>query len=98
VPSAPGFSLDLARRTPKAEPARDSAVLSVPASPPVEVREAVAAAAARAAELRESNRELHFHKDETSGRVIVQVRDLAGHVIRTIPPSHALNIMAGAAL
>jgi flagellar protein FlaG len=98
VPSTPGFSLDLARRAPKAQPAQDTAALSVPAAPPVEVREAVAAAAARAAELRENNRELHFHKDETSGRVIVQVRDLAGHVIRTIPPSHALDVMAGAAL
>jgi hypothetical protein len=28
--------------------------------------------------------------------VIVQVRDLAGNVIRTIPPSTALDIMAGA--
>jgi uncharacterized FlaG/YvyC family protein len=28
--------------------------------------------------------------------VIVQVRDLAGNVIRTIPPSRALDIMAGA--
>ena len=35
-------------------------------------------------------------KDEASGRVIVQVRDLAGNVIRTIPPSSALEIMAGA--
>jgi flagellar protein FlaG len=98
--AATGFSLDLARSAvaKASQPAHDAAVLAVPASPPVEVREAVAAAAARAAELRESNRELHFHKDESSGRVIVQVRDLAGHVIRTIPPSHALNVMAGAAI
>ena len=30
--------------------------------------------------------------------VSVEVRDLAGNVIRTIPPSHALNVMAGATL
>ena len=93
----PGFSLDLARR--KTEPpATERAASSshVPETPPVEVRDAIGAAAARAAELRSENRELHFHKDATSGRVIVQVRDLAGNVIRTIPPSRALDIMAGA--
>jgi hypothetical protein len=94
----PGFSLDLARPATKPAAAQDSAQLSLPASPPPEVLDAVGAAAARAAELRAANRELHFHKDERSGRVIVQVRDLEGHVIRTIPPAHALDVMAGARL
>jgi hypothetical protein len=95
----PGFSLDLARRkTETPSPAPASAASVVPDSPPVEVRDAIGAAAARAAELRSENRELHVHKDATSGRVIVQVRDLAGNVIRTIPPSRALDIMAGAAV
>jgi hypothetical protein len=88
----PGFSLDLARPVAKTAPARDTALLS----PPAEVLDAVGAAAARAAELRAANRELHFRKDEDSGRVIVEVRDLEGHVIRTIPPSHALAVMDGA--
>lgn len=92
----PGFKLDLARRTAEPAPVRDTAVLSLPASPPPEVLDAVGAAAARAAELRAANRELHFRKDETSGRVIVEVRDLDGNVIRTIPPSEALEVMAGA--
>ena len=48
------------------------------------------------AELAASNRELHFRKDEESGRVIIQVRDLAGNVLRTIPPSEALAVMSGA--
>jgi hypothetical protein len=94
----PGFSLDLARRTTASAPVRDSAVLSLPASPPPEVLNAIGAAAERAAELRSQNRELHFHKDESTGRVIVQVRDLAGNVIRTIPPSSALEIMSGGAI
>src|SRR3954471_19113753 len=95
--ATPGFSLALARATAKA-PAADTAIVALPPSPPEEVRDAVGAAAARAAELRADNRELHFHKDEKSGRVIVQVRDLAGNVIRTIPPSSALEIMSGAAI
>jgi FlaG protein len=94
--ATPGFSLDLARAT-KSAPA-DTAIVALPQSPPEEVRDAVGAAAARAAELRSQNRELHFEKDEHSGRVIIQVRDLAGNVIRTIPPSSALDIMSGAAL
>jgi flagellar protein FlaG len=98
VPATPGFSLNLARPVVRTPAAQDSALVSLPASPPAEVLDAVGAAAARAAELRAANRELHFHKDEKSGRVIVEVRDLAGHVIRTIPPAHALDVMAGAAL
>ena len=58
----------------------------------------VAAARDRAAELAADNRELHFSTDEETGRVIVQVRDLEGNVIRTIPPSHALQVMSGGAL
>jgi hypothetical protein len=94
--TTPGFSLDLARRTSAPAPVRDTAVLSLPASPPAEVLDAIGAAADRAAELRAANRELHFHKDEASGRVIVEVRDLDGNVIRTIPPSEALDVMSGA--
>jgi FlaG protein len=77
-------------------PAGDVAVISLPASPPAEALDAVAEARARAAELAAANRELHFSKDEETGRVIVQVRDLEGNVIRTIPPSEALAVMAGA--
>ena len=68
---------------------------SIPDAPPPEVLDEVAAARDRAAELAASNRELHFRKDEATGRVVVQVRDLAGNVIRTIPPSEALAVMSG---
>jgi uncharacterized FlaG/YvyC family protein len=60
------------------------------------VLDEVAAARDRAAELAANNRELHFSTDQDTGRVIVQVRDLEGNVIRTIPPSHALQVVAGA--
>ena len=95
-PATSRFTLDLARPAAAAAPAVDSAELSLPAHPPTEVLDAIGAAAERAAELRADNRELHFHKDEASGRVIVQVRDLEGNVIRTIPPSKALDVMSGA--
>jgi flagellar protein FlaG len=98
-PSAPSadFALVLGKASAPA-PAVDTAQLSLPAYPPAEVLDAVGAAANRVDELVAQNRELHFRKDEETGRVIVEVRDLDGNVIRTIPPSHALEIMSGAAV
>jgi hypothetical protein len=87
------FSATLARAT---APKGDVAVISLPPSPPEEVLDEVAAARDRAAELAANNRELHFSTDQDTGRVIVQVRDLEGNVIRTIPPSDALMVMSGA--
>ena len=97
--SAPAASADFSVQLPRAsEPKGDVAVISLPPSPPPEVMDEVAAARDRAAELAANNRELHFSTDQESGRVIVQVRDLQGNVIRTIPPSHALQVMSGGAL
>jgi FlaG protein len=95
--SAPAadFSAHLARAS---APAGDVAVISLPPSPPPEVLDEVAAARERAAELAAQDRELHFSKDDETGRVIVQVRDLEGNVIRTIPPSDALMVMSGGPL
>jgi flagellar protein FlaG len=73
----------------------DTVELSLPSSPPEEVLDAVGAAADRAEELAADNRELHFEVDKESKRVIIQVRDLDGNVIRTIPPKHALDVMSG---
>ena len=47
-------------------------------------------------QLHEHNRELHFSRDESSNRVVIEVRDLEGNVIKTIPPAKALDIMSGA--
>jgi FlaG protein len=70
----------------------------IPATPPADVLAEVDRAAARAEELARANRELHFQKDPDSGRIIVQVRDLEGNVLRTIPPSSALDVMSGSGL
>jgi len=70
----------------------------IPASPPPEVLREVQSAGRRADELWRAQRELHFEVDDDSGRVIVQVRDLDGNVIRTIPPSEALDVIAGRGL
>lgn len=70
----------------------------VPPAPTEEAREMVDRAAERVQELHADNRELHFSTDEQSGRVIIEVRDLEGNVLKTIPPSKALDIMSGAEL
>ena len=70
----------------------------IPASPPPEVLAEVDAAWARAAELAAQNRELHFRRDEQTGRTIIEVRTLDGEVLRTIPPARMLDVMAGGAL
>ena len=76
----------------------DTAELSLPASPPPEVLDEIGAAADRVDELAAAGRELHFSIDEDTQRVVIQVRDLDGNVLRTIPPSAALDVMAGAAV
>ena len=88
-PAAGPFSL------PRADAAE---IGGIPAAPPEDALREIDRAAARAAELWADKRELHFEMDEDSGRVIVQVRDLDGRVIRTIPPSQALDVLSGGSL
>jgi hypothetical protein len=87
------------RRTPGGAPfdvpaAKDVAA-DVPAAPPPEVLREIEQAGRRAEELWNARRELHFEIDDASGRLVIQVRDVEGQVIRTIPPSEALDIVSG---
>jgi len=97
APDGPASASAASRPAPVAGPAEPSAVRAdvIPASPPPEVADEVGAAALRVDQLRDADRELHFEKDARSGRIVVQVRDLDGTVVRTIPPSEALDIMSG---
>ena len=82
----------------EARPTTDPSVIvdTLPSRPPLEVLEEIAAADRRYEELRSQQRELHFKHDDTANRVVVEVRDLDGNVLRTVPPSKALEIIAGA--
>jgi hypothetical protein len=68
----------------------------LPSTPPPELRDEVEAAAGRAEQLAAADRQLHFAIDDASGRVTVQLCDLAGAVIRTLGGSEALDILGGA--
>lgn len=70
-------------------------VSTLPASPPANVLEEMSSAAEAAEKLRQQGRELHFEPTGT-GRVVIQVRDLDGNVIRTIPPHEAIEVAYGA--
>lgn len=95
-PSAPVAEPATAPAKPGPEPVFGVDVSDViPASPPEEVLAEVDAAWERAAELAAQNRELHFTRDEVSGRTIIEVRTLEGEVLRTIPPSKLLDVMSG---
>jgi uncharacterized FlaG/YvyC family protein len=71
---------------------------TIPSQPPTELRAEMDRAAKRVDELKAEGRELHFARDQETGRVVVQVRDLSGNVLRTIPPSKALAVASGAGL
>jgi flagellar protein FlaG len=89
--ATPGFQTTLA-----AAPAVDVAQIGISPSPPPEVLDAVGVAADRADAMAAENRQLHFDRDEKTGRVVVQLLDLtSGEVIRTIPPSAALTALSG---
>ena len=78
----------------RVEPSAAVTVDTLPASPPDSVLEEMFEASRVAQALHEQRRELHF-KTVGDGRVEVQVRDLDGNVIRTIPPGKALDVAAG---
>ena len=77
-----------------AEPVAAVTVDTLPASPPEHLLAEMYDASKVADQLRAQQRELHFEAVGT-GRVVVQVRDLEGNVIRTIPPAGALDVASG---
>jgi uncharacterized FlaG/YvyC family protein len=91
-------------RTDKPQPAKkvegaDSVRLdTIPSQPPESLKAEVDRAAQRVDELKADGRQLHFTRDQNSGRVVVEVQDLSGNVLRTIPPSKALDIASGGSL
>ena len=82
-----------------ARPVRPEAAATVdtfPASPPPELRAEILAAQQAVQDMHDRGRELHFEMAE--GRLRIELRDLDGNVLRTIPGSEALEIASGKAV
>ncbi len=45
--------------------------------------------------LRADGRELRFAQNADTGRMTIEVRDLDGNLLRTIPPSRLLDVATG---
>jgi hypothetical protein len=97
APAAPARATAEPPAAAQRAPAVDAADV-IPASPPPEVLAEVDAAWERGGQLAAANRELHFRRDEGSGRTIIEVRTLDGEVLRTIPPSRLFDVMSGGEL
>ena len=100
-PSTPAYFDDaVTARAPRAvEAARDRvSVASIPDEPPREVLDMIGVAARVLQELRMRGRELRFEHDPDTGRLRIEVRDLEGNVLRTIPPSRVLDVATGGGL
>jgi flagellar protein FlaG len=93
-----GASAAAASRVTAGAAAADTVLDPIPPAPTQEAREMVDRAAQVVEDLYKSNRELHFSMDKSTNRVVIEVRDLDGHVLKTIPPAKALDVMSGAAL
>jgi len=92
-----------AARTTAADAPADAADVSssdIPASPPPAVLDAIEAAGRVAHDLHAQGRELRFvpASESRDGRMRVEVTDLDGNILRTIPPSQALDVATGGQL
>lgn len=94
-----GVAAQAAASDAAAAAARTDTVLdSIPPAPTEEARQMVDRAAEVVDDLYKNHRELHFSVDKSTNRVVIEVRDLDGHVLKTIPPAKALDVMSGGAL
>ncbi|HUN77613.1 MAG TPA: hypothetical protein VMU32_01700 [Solirubrobacteraceae bacterium] len=69
---------------------------ALPSSPPPEVLDEMAKAAAVYDELSTQGRELRFARDAASGRTQIEVRDRSGNLLGQLSPAQALDLAAGA--
>ncbi len=86
------------RPTPDHPAARAYASAVIPDRPPAEVLDAMGAAADAYDRLKTAGRQLHFDTDPVTGRLTVQLLDLDGNVVTTLPPSKVLDLASGGTL
>ena len=68
---------------------------TIPVSPPPEVHEAMAVANQAYHNLKASGTELRFKINEATGKLSVEVHDVHGNLLFTVPASTALDVASG---
>ncbi len=68
---------------------------TIPAGPPPEVHAAIAVAAQAHERLAAAGQSLSFRVNDNTGKLTIEIHDLEGNVLFTVPPSRALEIAAG---
>jgi hypothetical protein len=71
---------------------------TIPSTPPEEVLSEMRGASQAYEKLAKSDRHLHFRVDDRTGKLTVEVHDLKGNVLFTVPASKALEVAAGGKL
>ena len=68
---------------------------TIPASPPPEVQDAMGVANQSYQNLQASGTELRFKVNEATGKLSVEVHDVHGKLLFTVPASTALDVASG---
>ena len=68
---------------------------TIPSSPPPEVHEAIGVAAQAYENLKASGSELRFKINEATGKLTVEVHDVHGNLMFTVPSSTVLDVASG---
>ena len=71
---------------------------TIPASPPDEVHDAIGVANQAYQNLKASGSELRFKVNEETGKLSVEVHDVHGNLMFTVPASTVLDVASGASL
>jgi hypothetical protein len=73
-------------------------VETIPSSPPPEVLHEMSTAAGAYDRLAAAGQALHFKVDGTTGKLHVEVHDVHGNLLFSVPASKALDVAAGGGL
>jgi hypothetical protein len=68
---------------------------TIPASPPAEVQDAIGVANQAYHNLKAEGTELRFKINETTGKLSVEVHDVHGNLMFTVPSSTVLDVASG---
>jgi hypothetical protein len=103
-PAAGAAPTSHASRNAPAAPAKSDTVDSAvhvdtfPSSPPPEVHDAIGVAAQSYDRLQQAGRAMSFKVNDATGKLTVEVHDLKGNLLFTVPASKALEVAAGGSL